>query len=254
MREAFVDSSRAASASRLPVGCSVPGWQARPWPAAAVLHGSLCRLEPLALAQHADALFAAYRSNADGSDWTYQPVGPFACLADYRAYVAAIVARQDALHYAVVDPSTGLALGTCALLRPQPEHGVIELGSLAFSPALQGTRMGTLACFLLLSHVFDALGYRRCEWKCDSLNARSRKAAQRLGFAFEGIFRQAAVYKGRNRDTAWFALTDKAWPQARAALLAWLRAENFDAGGRQLERLRCLREQLQRRARACGNG
>ncbi len=129
-------------------------------------------------------------------------------------------------------------------MRQQPAHGVLEVGYVAFAPALQRSRLGTEAHFLLMAHVFETLGYRRYEWKCDSLNARSRQAALRLGFTYEGCFRQAMVYKGRNRDTTWFSIIDREWPALRAAFLAWLDDGNFDARGQQQQRLETLRTQL----------
>ena len=233
--------TRAADTSPQPVGAPLPDWRPAAPPAAEPLSGCGVRLEPLHPARHADALFAAYRAAADGRDWTYLPVGPFASADAFRAYLDAIARTADPLHYAVVDNASGLALGTLALMRQQPAHGVIEVGCVAFSPALQGTRLATAAQFLLMSYVFDRLGYRRYEWKCDRLNQRSRRAAQRLGFRYEGTFRQAMVYKGRNRDTAWFSIIDAEWPPIRAALLRWLDADNFDAHGRQRARLASLR-------------
>jgi RimJ/RimL family protein N-acetyltransferase len=142
----------------------------------------------------------------------------------------------DPLFFAVVEPSTGEVLGTVAFLRIDPNAGAIEVGHLAYSPRLQRTAAATEALCLLLAHAF-ALGYRRCEWKCDSLNEPSRRAALRLGFTFEGIFRQATVVKGRNRDTAWFSMLDVEWPDLHAAFVAWLSPENFAAAGRQRRRL-----------------
>src|SRR5690606_6199811 len=137
-------------------------------------------------------------------DWLYLSVGPFPDAQAYRAYTEQMARETDPLHFAVVDLRTGLPVGTLALMRQQPQHGVVEVGFVTFSPVLQRSRIATEAQFLLMSHVFDELGYRRYEWKCDSLNQRSRNAAERLGFQYEGTFRQALIYKARNRDTAWF--------------------------------------------------
>ena len=228
-----------------PLGFGMPDWQPRPLPGPVTLLGSTCRVEPLSAAAHAESLFHAYQQDRQGRDWAYLSVGPFDTLEQYRHHVERITRHQDPLHYAVVDSSTGLAVGTLALMRQQPEHGVIEVGFVSFSPALQRSRMATEAHFLLMSYVFETLRYRRCEWKCDSLNERSRHAAERLGFQPEGVFRQAMIYKGRNRDTAWFAVTDQDWPLLQNAFQAWLDERNFDAQGQQLRRLQCLRESLQ---------
>jgi len=170
--------------------------------------------------------------------------GPFPDAQAYRNYLARIAQETDPLHLAVVDLHTGLPTGTLALMRQQAQHGVIEVGFVAFSPALQRSRIATEAQCLLMSYVFDQLGYRRYEWKCDSLNQRSRHAAERLGFQYEGTFRQALIYKGRNRDTAWFSIIDKEWPIVKAALQQWLAPENFDAQARQIKRLQAIRDDL----------
>ncbi len=230
--------------AQAPLGFPVPDWQGCPAPAPVILAGRYCRLEPLSAVEHAEALFAAYAEDVDGGDWTYLPVGPFASLAAYRTYLMAATAGTDLLHFLARDRVSGRALGTFALMRQQPAHGVVEMGYVAFAPALQRSRLGTEAHFLLMAHVFETLGYRRCEWKCDSLNARSRLAASRLGFTYEGCFRQAMVYKGRNRDTAWFSILDREWPALRAAFLAWFDNGNFDALGQQRQRLETLRTQL----------
>ncbi len=232
-----------ATAQR-PLGFPVPDWQGCPTPAPVPLAGRYCRLEPLSAVEHAEALFTAYAEDVDGGGWTYLPVGPFASLGAYRTYLLAATAGPDPLHFLVRDQISGRALGTFALMRQQPAHGVLEVGYVAFAPALQRSRLGTEAHFLLMAHVFETLGYRRYEWKCDSLNARSRQAALRLGFTYEGCFRQAMVYKGRNRDTTWFSIIDREWPALRAAFLAWLDDGNFDARGQQQQRLETLRTQL----------
>ncbi|MFJ5679027.1 GNAT family N-acetyltransferase [Streptomyces sp. NPDC093097] len=224
-----------------PVGPPLPDWTARPAPARVTLEGRLCRVEPLDADRHADDLYAAYALAADGSDWTYMTSGPFEDPADYRAYVTAATQVDDPLEYAVVDLRTGRAVGTLSLMRQDPSDGVVEVGSVAFSPLLKQTPVSTEAQFLLMSYAFDELGYRRYEWKCDSLNAPSRKAALRLGFAFEGIFRQAMVYKGRSRDTAWYSVIDSEWPRVGKALREWLSPDNFDAEGRQKRSLSIVR-------------
>jgi len=224
-----------------PVGTSLPDWSGRPLPPHTPLVGRYCRLEPLDAARHADALFEAFSQAQDGRNWTYLMEGPFADADTYRAFVERIAARRDPLQYAVIDTRTDRAVGTLALMRITPEHGVVEVGAVTFSPLLQRTPASTEAQFLLMRHVFDDLGYRRYEWKCDSLNGPSRQAAQRMGFEFEGIFRQAVVYKGRSRDTAWFSIINAEWPRLRAAFEQWLAPENFDAAGRQRVSLTALR-------------
>ncbi|MGN6087073.1 GNAT family N-acetyltransferase [Trinickia sp.] len=224
-----------------PIGAPVPGWSPRPAPSAVTLEGPYCRIEPLDAQRHAQDLYEAYRAAPDGRDWTYLPVEPFAEIEDFRRHAESAARSTDPRHYAVVDRKTGKAVGTLALMRIEPKSGVIEVGFVAFSPLLKRTPLSTEAQYLLMAYVFDELGYRRYEWKCDSLNAPSRKAAQRLGFQFEGIFRQAVVYKGRSRDTAWFSILDSEWPAQKQAFQAWLAADNFDEQGRQRHSLDALR-------------
>lgn len=224
-----------------PIGPALPDWTPREAPARAAMQGLHCRLEPLDPGRHADALHAAYAESPDDRDWTYLSSGPFADADAYRAWAAQAAASRDPLHFAILDAGGGRALGTLSLMRIDRANGTAEIGFVAYSRRLQRTPAGTEAVALLMRHVFDGLGYRRLEWKCDTLNAPSRAAALRYGFAFEGVFRQAVVYKGRSRDTAWFALTDADWPAARAAFARWLAPENFDAAGRQRARLQDLR-------------
>lgn len=226
------------------VGESMPDWHGRPPPVGVVLTGNECRLEPIDPARHADALFEAYSQAGDDRDWLYLSVGPFPDAQAYRAHVEQMALQTDPLHFAVVDLRNGVPVGTLALMRQQPQHGVVEVGFVTFSPSLQRSRIATEAQFLLMAHVFDELGYRRYEWKCDSLNQRSRNAAERLGFQYEGTFRQALVYKGRNRDTAWFSIIDKEWPVVKAAFQQWLAPGNFDERGHQIKRLQWIRSHL----------
>jgi RimJ/RimL family protein N-acetyltransferase len=223
-----------------PVGPALPGWTPRPRPPRTPLQGRCCRLEPLDADRHAAALHAAYAADADGRNWTYLPYGPFASADAYAAFVRSVQAGDDPLFHAILD-AAGRPVGVASFLRIDPGHGSIEVGHLSYSPALQRTPAATEAMFLMLRRAFDELGYRRTEWKCDSLNAPSRRAALRLGFRFEGVFRQAMVVKGRSRDTAWYSILDSEWPALRSAFERWLEPANFDAQGRQRATLEALR-------------
>lgn len=224
------------------LGDPVPGWSARPRPPRTPMAGRYCRVEPIDPARHAAALHAANAQNTDAGMWTYMAYGPFASLEDYKAWIAAACLGDDPLFHAIVDTASGKAVGVASYLRIDPANGVIEVGHIAYAPALQKTMAATEAMYLMMQRVFDELGYRRYEWKCDALNAPSRAAAERLGFGYEGTFRQAVVYKGRNRDTAWYAITDKDWPGIKAGFEAWLAPENFDEAGRQRRSLRDIRK------------
>jgi RimJ/RimL family protein N-acetyltransferase len=225
------------NAFQQPIGPDVPGWTPRPRPPLTSATGRYCRLEPLSAERHAADLYQAFSQAPDDSDWTYMGVGPFADVAAYRAFAEAAKAGNDPLHHAIIDLQTGRAIGTLALMRIDPANGVIEVGFVSFSRQLKRTRIATEAQFLLMRRAFDELGYRRYEWKCDSLNAPSRQAAARLGFQFEGVFRQATIYKGRSRDTAWFSIIDSEWPALRTAYERWLDPANFDEQGRQRQGL-----------------
>jgi RimJ/RimL family protein N-acetyltransferase len=217
-------------------------WKPARHPERIALEGASVTLEPVAPARHGGALYSA----ADGapSIWDHLPYGPFASLEDFTAWLEARAATEDPLFYALVDRAGG-ARGMASYLRMDLPNGVIEIGHIWFAPAMQRTRQATEAIFVLARHAFDDLGYRRLEWKCDSLNAASRRAAERFGFVFEGVFRQHMVVKGRNRDTAWYAMTDGDWPLRRAAFEAWLAPDNFDQAGRQRQSLSALRAQLE---------
>lgn len=194
------------------------------------LVGRYCRLESLSPARHAEALFAANQLDEAGVNWTYLPYGPFPDVATYRGWVDEVSRRNDPLFFAILDLG-GKPVGLASYLRIAPSVGSIEVGHINYSPVLQRQRGGTEAMYLMMRRVFDELGYRRYEWKCDALNAASRRAAQRLGFVYEGTFRQATIYKGRNRDTAWYSIIDSDWPRIRDALQAWLEPSNFDSDG-----------------------
>jgi RimJ/RimL family protein N-acetyltransferase len=214
-----------------PIGFPLPGWSARPRPPRTPMEGRLCRLEPIDVERHAADLHAANREDKTGRNWTYLAYGPYERLEDYREWMRATCLGEDPLFHAVIDLKTGRAMGVASYLRIDPAPGVIEVGHINYAPPLQRTAAATEAAFLMMRRVFDELGYRRYEWKCDALNAPSRAAALRLGFRFEGIFRQATVYKSRNRDTAWYAIIDRDWPELKARYERWLDPANFDAAG-----------------------
>jgi RimJ/RimL family protein N-acetyltransferase len=223
-----------------PIGAELAGWTARPRPPRTPMVGRHCRVEPLD-PRHADDLFDAWNEAPDGQDWTYKFGERPATLAVCRAWVETEAANPDPLQFAIVDLVSGAAVGTATLMRIDPANGVIEVGGISYSPRLKRTRAGTEAMYLLMRRVFDELGYRRYEWKCDDLNRPSRAAALRYGFTYEGTFRQAIAYKGRNRDTAWFSIIDSEWPRLRAAFEGWLADDNFDAEGRQRRPLAAFR-------------
>ncbi len=216
----------------LPLGQPVPDWTPPLVPPREPVVGRYCRLEPLDPAQHAGFLFTAISHDPQGATWTYLPYGPFASTAEFHEWLHASSRSSDPLYFAIVDLTLKAPSGWASYLRINPAHGSIEVGSIVFSPSLQRTTAATEAMFLMMARAF-ALGYRRYEWKCNALNAGSRAAAQRLGFSFEGVFRQAMVVKGRNRDTAWYSIIDGEWPALRAAFEQWLDPANFDAAGRQ---------------------
>jgi RimJ/RimL family protein N-acetyltransferase len=220
-----------------PIGAEVADWQTRPRPPGTEMLGPRCRLEPLEATKHAAGLHAAHMEDRDGRNWTYLPYGPFASEADYAAWVASVQYGEDPVFYAIVDRASERPVGVASYLRIVPEMGVIEVGHLAYSPALQRTPVSTEAMYLMMRRAFEELGYRRYEWKCDAFNEPSRNAALRLGFRYEGTFRNAVVMKGRNRDNAWFSITAEEWPARRAALERWLDPANFADSGAQRTRL-----------------
>ncbi len=203
------------------------------------LEGRYTALAPLDAAVHAAALWQATRGEGDEALWRYLFDGPFADYNDFRAALEQKAISEDPLFFAILDPQSRRALGHAALMRIVPPHGCIEVGSILYTRPLQRTRAATEAMYLLARHVFEDLGYRRYEWKCDAQNEPSRRAALRLGFEFEGIFRQHMIVKGRNRDTAWFSMLDREWPERKQAFENWLDPRNFDANGNQLAPLRC---------------
>jgi RimJ/RimL family protein N-acetyltransferase len=206
------------------------------------MKGRYCNLEPLQPSVHAADLYRSYMLDREHRLWTYLPYGPFHTFEDYRSWLEADCTGEDPLFHAVIDLKTSSAAGVASYLNIQPAVGVIEVGHINYSPQLQRTPAASEAMFLMMRRAFDELGYRRYEWKCDALNAASRRAAERLGFRFEGIFRQATIYKGRNRDTAWYAIIDPQWPALQKAFEGWLEPANFDAQGRQRRRLADFKE------------
>mgnify|MGYP002629773052 CR=1 FL=1 len=217
-----------------PVGPLLPGWTPPPAPTGAAMEGRYVRLERLDAEAHAALLFRAF----DGHDWVwdYMPAGPFASSAQFHRWMKEVTASGDFMFHAIFDKESGAYGGFASYLRIAPAAGSIEAGWIAMAPALQRTRAATEAMYLMMKWAFEA-GYRRYEWKCDALNRPSRGAAQRLGLTYEGVFRQATVVKGRNRDTAWFAAIDAEWPALDEAFRLWLDASNFDDSGQQRERL-----------------
>lgn len=219
-----------------PIGARVPGWQPREPAQKVTLKGRFCRLEPLAL-EHSAALFDAWHRIADERDWTYFSSSRPSTRQGCDALIAANAACADPLHFAVISTATGRAVGSVALMRLDPANGVLEIGWVNWSPLMKRSPLGTEAIALLLGYTFETLSYRRCEWKCHSMNLASNQAALRLGFVYEGTFRQAVVVKGRNRDTCWYSIIDSEWPALAQGLRGWLAAENFTADGRQFRPL-----------------
>ena len=220
-----------------PIGFALPDWKPPPFPPHVSLSGRYSRVEPLSAAKHARDIYEAQSEDREGARWTYLFQGPYDKFADYEAWCSGAEGSRDPQFYAIVDAASGRAAGTCAYMRIEPRHGVIEIGIIYYSPRLSRTRASTEAMYLLMANAFD-LGYRRYEWKCDSCNLPSRAAATRFGFTYEGLFRQAIVNKGRNRDTSWFAIIDRDWNGGlEDAYLRWLSGDNFDANGAQKLRL-----------------
>ncbi|HEX3411776.1 MAG TPA: GNAT family protein [Stellaceae bacterium] len=220
-----------------PIGFPLPHWTACPRPRRSAMEGRFCIIEPVDPARHAADLHAANSLDREGRNWTYLPYGPFDRFEDYRLWLDRASAGDDPLFHAIIERRSGQAVGVASYMRIDPAAGVIEVGGINYAPPLQRTPAATEAMYLMMRRVFDELGYRRYEWKCDSLNAPSRAAAQRLGFQYESMFRQATVYKARNRDTCWFSILDSEWPALKCGFERWLEPANFDAQGRQRRNL-----------------
>ena len=217
-------------------------WTPREHPARETLGGDVVRLEPLSARHHAADLWnAAQGEGADPTLWDWMGYGPFPDQKTFSDWVLLHATTSDPLFFAVVDVASGKAQGMVSYLRIEPAHGVIEIGHIWFGGVLQRTRGATEAIYLLARNAFDTLGYRRLEWKCNAANTRSRKAAIRFGFTFEGVFRQHSIVKGRNRDTAWFSIIDCEWPAIREGFEQWLDPANFDDAGMQRRSLAEIR-------------
>ena len=202
------------------------------------IEGRYTIIEALSVEKHAEDLLAVYGPDSPREMWTYLFQEPVEDMKELVNLLNQMLAHKDRFFYAILDRETGKVLGTFSLMRIDQANRTIEVGAVTFSPALKQTRMGTEAHYLLVRYVFEELNYRRYEWKCDALNLPSRKAAERLGFVYEGTFRQAVIYKGRTRDTDWLSMIDKDWPQVKDRLETWLAPENFDKNGQQYKSLR----------------
>lgn len=237
--EKIIDTNHLGQA----IGFEVTDWQGAKPPQPVTLEGQYCRIEPLNLDKHARQLFEANSLDREGRIWTYLPYGAFVNFDEYHTWLENSCLGDSPLFFAIIDTKTEQAVGLASYLRIDPANGSIEVGHLCYSPLLSKTIAATEAMYLMMKYIFDE-GYRRYEWKCNALNTPSRAAAQRLGFSFEGIFRNAAVIKGRNRDTAWFSITDREWPALQTCFLQWLATSNFDKKGRQKVSLTSLTKAL----------
>jgi len=222
-----------------PIGLDLTGWKSPPAPLPHELNGRYCQLQPLCEAAHGRSLFAAFAADVRGVNWTYMPYGPFAAYADFSSWLGWACEATDPLFFAIVDTGSGRAAGFASYLNIDAANGTIEVGHIHYSEELKRTRAATEAMYLLMKHAFD-LGYRRYEWKCDALNRPSRAAGRRLGFRFEGLFRNAVVYNGRTRDSAWHSIIDSEWPRLESAFHTWLAAANFTVDGHQRQSLSTL--------------
>ena len=220
-----------------PIGFPVTDWKPAKHPRGVFMEGRLCRLEATDPAAHGEQLFAAFEEDREHRNWTYLPYGPFATRDDFYEWMESCCLGDDPCFFTVIDQADGRAAGLASYLRIESASGVIEVGHIHFSPLMQGRPIATEAMYLMMRQVFEKLGYRRYEWKCDALNQPSCNAAERLGFAYEGQFRQATMYKQRNRDTAWYSILDREWPAAKKAFETWLDDSNFDREGCQKSRL-----------------
>ena len=222
-----------------PIGFSIGDWTPPNRPPAEQMIGQYSLLERLDPERDGRSLFDAYALDTKGRNWTYLPQGPFENYADFLTWLSSMAKQDDPFFFTIIDAASQTGVGVASYLRITPPAGSIEVGHIHYSPLLQKTPSATEAMYLMMRHAFE-LGYRRYEWKCDALNAPSRAAAQRLGLSYEGIFRQATVYKQRNRDTAWYATIDREWPDLKLVFEQWLDPNNFDNDGNQRTRLSML--------------
>ena len=220
-----------------PIGDALPNFKPGDLPKMERLEGRYVIVECLSKDKHGADLYEVYGPDSPADMWTYLFQNPVQSQEEWSALLDQMLAAQDRFYYAIVDKESGKALGTFALMRINRGSRVIEVGSVTYSPQLKRTRLATEAQYLLARYVFEELEYRRYEWKCDALNQPSRCAAERLGFIYEGTFRQAVVYKGRNRDTDWLAMIDKDWSAVKTRLEKWLSPDNFDENGQQIKAL-----------------
>jgi RimJ/RimL family protein N-acetyltransferase len=226
-----------------PIGFPVSNWSGCSRPPRTPMIGRYCRVESLDVKMHAEQLYSANSDDMDGQNWTYLSVDPPRSFLEYLRWLTKMASLDDPMFHVIMDTESNFAAGVAAFMRIDTGFGVIEVGHINFSPRLKKTRAATESMYLMMKRAFDELGYRRYEWKCDSLNVPSRAAAERYGFQFEGVFRQAVVYKGRNRDTAWYSIIDSDWPAIKAAFENWLSEKNFDTCGSQRNRLSMLTKQ-----------
>jgi len=222
-------------------GEPITDWKPCALPPATAMYGRYCSVEPINPDAHTADLFRSFSLDTSDKNWTYLPYGPFSTEPQFRKWIDKTCTRTDPFFHTIIDQQSQSAVGVASYLRIDASVGVIETGHIHYSPLLQRTPIATEAMYLMMRRVFDELGYRRYEWKCDSLNVPSRNAALRLGFKYEGTFRQATLYKGRNRDTAWFSVIDKEWPSLKTAFERWLEPGNFDSGQQKISLAR-LRE------------
>ncbi len=215
------------------IGGSVPNWNGATVPDGRILEGHYSTLERLDVKHHGPDLYKSYCLDSEGRNWTYLPYGPFETVEDFMAWLSMFQDNADPFFYVVKRKEDGAVLGQASFLRITPDAGSIEVGHIHFSPALQRTTLSTETMYLMMKHIFEDLGYRRYEWKCNNLNEASKKAALRYGFTFEGVFRQMGVVKGHNRDTAWFSILDKEWRSVKAGFEKWLSPDNFNEDGSQ---------------------
>ena len=220
-----------------PIGESLANWSSAQFPSYIAFEGSFCRIEPIDVKRHAEELFEAYAVDIDNKMWTYMSYGPFKSVENVQQWLEHASQKTDPQFYVLIEKKTNKAVGLSSYMRIKPEHGVIEVGGISFSPLLQRTAIATEIMYLMMKRVFEELGYRRYEWKCDALNTASCNAAIRFGFSYDGTFRKHIVYQNRSRDTAWYSMLDDEWPLLKLAYEQWLAPENFNNNGQQLIKL-----------------